>query len=221
MPEPVPSPAVPSPAASPPATASPSRRRASAAGPIALRIAPVRAAIALAWAAALVVAVGDRVPTTASAVPTTAALLLAAYPLVDVVSSLVEALSPAGRRSTRVLAVNAAIGAAAAAGTALAAFAGDAGATLVVFGAWASLSGAIQLGVALRRRRDGDPQWPLIVSGGLSTVAGLSFVAAATDHDARLATLAGYAALGAVLYLVSTVRARAAARARAPLSGGS
>ncbi len=52
----------------------------------------------------------------------------------------------------------------------------------------------------------------MIVSGGLSTVAGLSFVAAAGEHDAHLAMLAGYAALGAVLYLVWTTRARAAAR---------
>ncbi|MDW5593104.1 DUF308 domain-containing protein [Conexibacter stalactiti] len=191
--------------------ASPSLGRAggTALGPIALRIAPVRAAFALVWAAALVVAVGDRIPTTTSEVTTAAALLLTAYPIIDAVSSLVDALSR-DRRSTRVLEVNAAISAAAAAGLALATLTGDAGATLAVFGAWASVSGAIQLGVALHRRRDGDPQWPMIVSGGLSTVAGLSFVAASTEHAAHLSMLAGYAALGAVLYLVWAARARAA-----------
>ncbi len=177
---------------------------------IARRIAPIRAVIALVWAAALALAVGDRIPTTASDVTTAAALLLTAYPLIDAVSSLVEARSRANG-STRVLTLNAAIGTAAAAGLALAGFGGDAGATLAVFGAWAALSGAIQLGVALQRRRGGDPQWPLIVSGGLSTLAGLSFVAAAGEHDAHLTMLAGYAALGAVLYLVWTARARAAA----------
>ncbi|MDO8188599.1 DUF308 domain-containing protein [Conexibacter sp. JD483] len=174
--------------------------------PIALRIAPVRAAIALVWAAALVLAVGDRVPTTASELPVAVALLLTAYPLIDAAASLVEARSRAGG-SARVLLLNAGLGAAAAVGLALATFTGDAGAALVVFGAWASLSGAVQLGVALRRRRDGGRQWPLIVSGGLSTVVGLSFVAAAGKHDAQLAMLAGYAAFGAVLYLVWTVRA--------------
>lgn len=192
---------------------SPSLRAAgrAAVGPIALRIASARAAIALVWAAALVLAVGDRIPTTDSGLTVAVALLLTAYPAIDAVSSFVEARSQTGR-SARVLEINAAISVAAAAGLALATFAGDAGATLAVFGAWASLSGAIQLGVALRRRRAGDPQWPMILSGGLSTVAGLSFVAASSEHDAHLSMLAGYAALGAVLYLVWAVRARAAQR---------
>ncbi len=154
-----------------------------------------RAAVALLWAVALVVAVGDGIPTTASDVTLAAALLLSAYPLIDAVSSFVEARW-----------INGAISALAAAGLAAATFAGDAGATLVVFGAWAAVSGAIQLGVALHRH-DG---WPMIISGGLSTLAGLSFVAASAQDEANLSMLAGYAAVGAVLYLVWTVRARRA-----------
>jgi hypothetical protein len=42
------------------------------------RIANVRAVLALVWAAALVIAVGDKVPTTSSDVPIAAAALLAA-----------------------------------------------------------------------------------------------------------------------------------------------
>ena len=46
----------------------------------------------------------------------------------------------------------------------------------------------------------------MMVSGGLSTVAGLSFVAASGNDEAHLATLAGYMALGALLFLVGAFR---------------
>jgi len=171
------------------------------------RIAVVRAAIALVWAAALAVAVGDDVPTTASDVTTAVAVLLSAYPLVDVGSSLVEASARTGR-SANVLKINAAVSAVAAIGLTVATFAGDAGAALAVFGAWAIVSGVMQLSRALRQRRTGNRQWPMIVSGALSSVAGLTFVAASSRQDADLSVLAGYAAFGAVLYLVWAVRAR-------------
>jgi uncharacterized membrane protein HdeD (DUF308 family) len=70
------------------------------------------------------------------------------------------------------------------------------------------VSGAIQLAIALGRRRAGDRQWPMIASGAISILAGASFVAASGQHDAHLANLAGYAAFGAVLYVVWSVRAR-------------
>jgi hypothetical protein len=159
-------------------------------------LAPTRAAIALLWAVALVVAVGDRIPTTASDVTLAAALLLSAYPLIDAVSSFVQARW-----------VNGAISTLAAAALAVATFGGDAGAALVVFGAWAVVSGAIQFRGALGRR-----QWPMIISGGLSTLAGLSFVAASAQEEANLTMLAGYAAVGAVLYLVWTARRRSIRR---------
>jgi uncharacterized membrane protein HdeD (DUF308 family) len=172
-----------------------------------LRIAVARAVLALLWAAALVLAVGDDVPRTDSDVPAAAAALLAAYPLIDVVASLLTA-SRADRFSG-VLRVNAALGAVAAIAVGVAAFGSDAGATLAAFGAWAAVSGALQLVVAVRRRREGR-QLPMMVSGALSTAAGLSFVAAAGKADAELATLAGYMAFGAVLFLVWAARVRTA-----------
>jgi len=170
------------------------------------RIALVRAVAALLWAVALVVAIGGDSFTTSSGVPTAVAALLSAYPLIDLVASLVE--SAAGSdRSAAVLRIDAALSGVAVAGLAAAAFAGDAGATLAVFGAWAFVSGAIQLGVALSRRRGATRQWPMIVSGALSTVAGLAFAASASGDSAGLGGLAGYAAFGAVLYLVWVARA--------------
>ena len=161
-----------------------------------------RAGFALVWAAAVLIAVGDKVPTTDTELPASAALLLASYPLIDVIASLVAATFG----DTRALRINAAVSAFAIVGISVAAFSLDAGSTLAAFGAWAAVSGAIQLGMALHRRRARGGQLPMIVSGALSTLAGLSFVAASGNADAQLATLAGYMAFGAVLFLLGARR---------------
>jgi len=166
------------------------------------RIVVARALLALAWAPAVVIAVGDRVPTTDTELPAAAAILLASYPLIDVIASLLGS----SFANARLLQVNAAVSAVASVGVGVAAFGSDAGATLVAFGAWAAVSGAIQLGVALRRRRAHGRQLPMIVSGGLSAAAGLSFIAASGRDEAHLTTLAGYMAFGALLFLASTWR---------------
>lgn len=172
------------------------------------RIAVARAVLALVWAAALVIAVGDRVPSTDSDVPIAAAALLASYPAIDVVASTAAALGADAAR--RVLRINAAISALAIGAIGATAFGADAGATLAAFGAWAAVSGAIQLAVALRRRRIEGRQLPMIVSGGLSTIAGISFLVTSGMHDANLASLGGYMALGALLYLLWAHRSRTA-----------
>ena len=174
------------------------------------RIAVVRALVALVWAAALVVAVGDDVLSTSSDVPTAAAALLASYPAIDLLASA------AGARGTgtsgRVLRINAAISALAVAAVATTAFGVDTGAALAAFGVWAAVSGAIQLGVAIHLRRAEGRQLPMIVSGGLSTIAGISFLASSGMNDAHLALVAGYMALGALLYLLWASRTPKAPR---------
>jgi uncharacterized membrane protein HdeD (DUF308 family) len=174
------------------------------------RIANGRAVLALLWAAALVIAVGDHVPSTNSDVPIAAAALLASYPAIDVIASIAAALGTGA--SGRALRINAAISALAVAAIAVTAFGADAGSTLVAFGLWAVVSGAIQFGVAVHRRRALGRQLPVIVSGGLSTIAGISFIASAGMHDANLAIVGGYMALGAVLYLLWAHRSRTAPR---------
>jgi hypothetical protein len=166
------------------------------------RIVVARAVLALIWAAAVVVAIGDRVPTTDAELPVAAAALLAAYPLIDVVASLASAHRQPDATPLR---VNATISTLAAVGVGATAFGADAAATLTAFGVWAVVSGAIQFVLALR----GTRQTPMLISGGLSTLAGISFLSAAGMHDAHLAVLGGYMAVGAVLYLVSTRRRRA------------
>jgi uncharacterized membrane protein HdeD (DUF308 family) len=175
------------------------------------RIAIARAVLALVWAAGLVIAVGDQVPSTNSDVPIAAAALLASYPAIDVVASIAAALGTDA--SGRVLRINAAISALAIVAIGTTAFGADAGATVAAFGAWAAVSGAIQLALALHRRRTEGRQLPMIVSGGLSTIAGVGFLAASGMDDAQLASVGGYMALGALLYLLWAHRSRTAPRA--------
>jgi uncharacterized membrane protein HdeD (DUF308 family) len=175
------------------------------------RIAVVRAVLALVWAAPLLIVVGDEVPSTSSDVPIGAAALLATYPAIDVIASIAAALGMDA--SGRLLRINVALSALAVVAIGAAAFGADAGATLVAFGAWAAVSGAIQFGIAVRRRRAEGRQLPMIVSGGLSTIAGISFLAASGMDDADLATVGGYMALGALLYLLWAYRNRTAPRA--------
>jgi uncharacterized membrane protein HdeD (DUF308 family) len=175
------------------------------------RIAIVRAVLALAWAAALVIAVGDAVPTTSSDVPIAAAALLASYPAIDVVASIAGAL--ATDAPARLLRINAAISVLAVAAIAATAFGEDAGATLAAFGAWAAVSGALQFAVAVHRRRTEGRQLPMLVSGGLSTIAGVAFLASSGMDDAHLAGVGAYMALGAVWFLLSAFRIRRVAPA--------
>jgi hypothetical protein len=165
------------------------------------RIDVARALLALVWAAAFVLAVGDRVPTTDADLPVVAALLLAAYPLIDLAASLAAARV---RPDAAALRVNAAVSGVAAVAIGAAVLGSDAGSALLAFGAWATVSGGLQFALALRGRR----QVPMLVSGGLSTLAGLSFLSAAGMDDAHLALLGGYMAAGAALYLVSAYLGR-------------
>jgi uncharacterized membrane protein HdeD (DUF308 family) len=150
----------------------------------------VRAGVALAWAVALLVAGGDLGGATTA--------LLIAYPAIDVVASLADA------RATRlpVQWVNAGLSAAALVAIAVAT-GHDAAAVLRVFGAWALVSGAIQLAVALQRRRRVPGQWPMMLSGGISVLAGVGFASMASADDPKLTNLAGYATLGAIFYLIA------------------
>jgi hypothetical protein len=164
------------------------------------RIANVRAVLALVWAAAVIVAVGSNEPATSADVAGGVAVLIASYPLIDVFASLATATFD--RASRTVLRINAGISAAGAVAIAATAFGSDAGAAMKSFGAWAAVSGVILLGMAIRKRRATGGQLPLIVSGGLSTIAGISFIAQSSGLEADLTNIGGYMALGALFYLL-------------------
>ncbi|HEY8919388.1 MAG TPA: hypothetical protein VIM87_23260 [Chitinophaga sp.] len=78
--------------------------------------------------------------------------------------------------------------------------------TLMVFGAWAILTGSIQLVLGLQRRKLLGGQWPMIISGGQSMIAGVSIIIQAHAPAMGIANLAGYSAFGAFYYLLSAFR---------------
>ncbi|MGA5294569.1 hypothetical protein [Streptomyces koyangensis] len=159
----------------------------------------LRSAFAAVWAALLF--------TTADTlgIGTLTAFLLVAYPLFDVGCAVADLRSarPEGR-PVRGLYANAALSTLTAAGLAVAATSGIP-AVLRVWGAWAITAGLVQLAVGAARRGLGG-QWAMIASGGISTLAGASFLAQAGGADASLSALAGYAFLGGVFFLVSALR---------------
>jgi uncharacterized membrane protein HdeD (DUF308 family) len=144
-----------------------------------------------------------------------AAVLLVIYPLWDAAATLLERRLAGTGSTSRISAVNVALGLAATIGMIVAVFA-TIGTTLLAFGAWALVSGAIQLVTAIRRQRAVGAQWPMIISGGLSVLAGASFAAMSGSASSGLSTIAGYSAFGAFWFLVAAVilglRARRAER---------
>jgi uncharacterized membrane protein HdeD (DUF308 family) len=77
---------------------------------------------------------------------------------------------------------------------------------LIVFGAWAGLTGVIQFVTGLQRRKQFEGQWPMILSGAQSLLAGISFVVLAHDPTKGIASLAGYSAFGAFYYALAGIR---------------
>ncbi|HJP76452.1 MAG TPA: hypothetical protein VJ914_19445 [Pseudonocardiaceae bacterium] len=154
----------------------------------------VRFGFALIWAAALVATMSKLNPLSVT--------LLVLYPVFDVAAAVVDARSAKDTKPG--LYMNMAISLLAGIGLALAASSGIHG-VLRVWGIWAIVSGLIQLAVALARRGLGG-QWPMIVSGAISTVAGASFIVQAAQPNASLTALAGYATLGGIFFLVSAIR---------------
>ncbi|MFI7673878.1 hypothetical protein [Actinophytocola sp. NPDC049390] len=171
--------------------------------PAAVAIAPalrrlyfVRFAFAIVWAALLFL--------TAARLGPLGVALLVVYPLFDVAAAVVDARSSHATRSVRGLYANIAISLLAAIGLAVAGASGVP-AVLRVWGAWAIVAGLVQLIVAVGRRAMGG-QWPMILSGGISVLAGGSFIVGAAAANPTLTNVAGYAVVGGVFFLVSAIR---------------
>ncbi|WP_285619223.1 hypothetical protein [Kineosporia sp. NBRC 101677] len=164
----------------------------------------VRFAFAIAWALALF--------TTAKDLGVLAGTLLVIYPLFDVGAAVVDARSSHRTGSVVGLYVNMAVSSITAIAVAVAATSGIPD-VLRVWGTWAIVAGAVQLAVSLSRRAMGG-QWPLILSGAISVLAGASFIAGAGADDPTLAGAAGYAIPGGVFFLVSALRLRSASKGK-------
>ncbi|MGW7692393.1 DUF308 domain-containing protein [Streptomyces asiaticus] len=133
-----------------------------------------------------------------------AAVLLIVYPLWDVIATLLERRMAGTGSTNRVSTINMALGLATTAGMITAVFS-TIGKTLLVFGLWALLAGAVQLVVAIRRRRTVGAQWPMVISGGQSVLAGATVAATSASATSGLSTVAGYSAFGAFWFLVSVI----------------
>jgi uncharacterized membrane protein HdeD (DUF308 family) len=158
------------------------------------RVHLVRGLAAPAWAAAFSTVHGSL---TAASVA-----LLVAYPVIDVVASLFDVREDPGTPARRLQVANSALSALAAVGLGLAAISGV-GAVLFTFGAWAIVSGIAQFTVAVRRRHsDLGRQWPMLIAGALSVVAGATYLPAALGPNPGLVMLVLYTAAGGLFFVV-------------------
>lgn len=173
---------------------------ASAGAPALRRLYLVRFAFAIVWAGLL--ALTGREPGLAAAV------LVVLYPLFDAACAVVDARASRSTPSSRALHLNIAVSSLAAIGLGVAAASGVP-AVLRVWGAWAIVAGLVQLVVGISRRRALGGQWPMVLSGGISVLAGTAFVLMAGAPAPSLLGVAGYATLGGIFFLVSALRQRA------------
>ncbi len=137
--------------------------------------------------------------------PLIAAILFVGYPAWDALANYVDAARSGGLAGNRTQAINVVVSLA----TTLAVVAAlnlSMNWVLGVFGAWAILSGLLQLGTAVRRWKSHGAQWAMILSGGQSALAGTFFILRARmPATPSIANVAGYAAVGAFYFLVSAV----------------
>jgi uncharacterized membrane protein HdeD (DUF308 family) len=155
-----------------------------------------RFGFAIVWAGLLVLTASKLTPVNIA--------LLVVYPLFDVAAAVIDFRSSGATRPRVPLYVNMALSLLAAIGLAVASDIPD---VLRVWGAWAITAGVVQLIVAILRYRLGG-QWAMILSGGISAVAGTSFILQAAGANASLTNVAGYATLGGVFFLISAIRLR-------------
>jgi hypothetical protein len=133
-----------------------------------------------------------------------AAILLALYPAWDALANLIDARRSGGLRSNRAQAINFGVSVATTIAVLIALQTGM-HAVLGVYGAWAILAGLLQLGAAIKRRGQGA-QWAMMLSGGQSALAGGLFLFKSFQPgEPAIADIAGYAAVGAVYFLLSAV----------------
>lgn len=157
----------------------------------------LRTAFSVAWAILLTVFVKTNTGV--------ASVLFVIYPLWDVFATYLDIKANPSYVSKTPQYINIVIGILTTLGVAFALQKGVPEA-LMVFGAWAIITGLIQLILGLRRRKEMGGQWPMIISGGQSILAGGSFAALAHKPTMGIHSLAGYAAFGAFYFLIAAIR---------------
>jgi hypothetical protein len=137
--------------------------------------------------------------------PVAAAVLLVVYPAWDALANYVDMSRSGGMAENRTQATNVLISVLTAVAVIMA-WTVNMNGVLGVFGVWAILAGLLQLGTAVRRWKRFGAQWAMILSGGQSALAGAFFIVQAhAPMPPAIAKVAGYAAVGAVYFLVSAL----------------
>lgn len=164
-----------------------------------------RAAFSIAWVIAALTLAGQAW--------SIGAALLVSYPAWDALANLADGTRSGGLARNRTQAVNVVVSLTIAAAIAVAL--PDMNRVLGVFGAWAILSGLLQLGTALRRWKAYGAQWAMVLSGAQSALAGAFFIfQAQMPAVPSITTIAGYAGFGAFYFLASALFLRAGASRR-------
>ncbi|WP_420136912.1 DUF308 domain-containing protein [Sphingomonas sp.] len=158
----------------------------------------VRALVSFLWVA-LAFTIGK-------AQPAIGAALLVAYPAWDCLANLIDARRSGGLLANPSQFLNVVVSAIVMVAV-IATVGNDLHASIGVIGVWATLSGLLQLATGVRRWRSASAQWPQILSGAQSTLAGAHFLVQATNlaSPVSVAIVAPYAAFGAVYFTISAV----------------
>jgi uncharacterized membrane protein HdeD (DUF308 family) len=143
--------------------------------------------------------------TVAKTMPPLAAIMLVAYPAWDALANFLDARRTGGLSRNKSQLLNFVISVLATLAVAIALTNGM-NAVLAVYGVWAVLSGLFQLITAVRRWKTSGAQWPMILSGAQSALAGIFFVIMAGGvENISITNVAPYAAFGAFYFLVSAM----------------
>lgn len=156
-----------------------------------------RAGFSVVWVISLIISL--------KSAPAIANILFIAYPLWDAIATWFDIKANPPEASKNPQFVNLAISIVTTIAIALALQSGVPAAMMVV-GAWAAITGIIQLTLGLQRRKIFGGQWPMILSGGQSILAGGAFIALAHDPAHGISSLAGYSLFGAFYFLLAAIR---------------
>lgn len=155
-----------------------------------------RAAFSIVWIAAAILLAGE---------PRAVAFLLVVYPLWDALANLIDARVDGGLRANPSQALNVVVSTVTAVAVVIA-LSNSTYAVLAVFGAWAILSGLLQLYTCVRRWRIYGAQWVMILSGAQSALAGGFMISQSFGANApTILDIVPYAGFGAFYFLLSSI----------------
>lgn len=155
-----------------------------------------RAIFSVAWVAAAILF---------STQPALAVVLLVIYPAWDALANLVDARVNGGLKANPSQALNVAVSTITTIAV-IAALSSSMYTVLAVFGVWAIFSGLLQLNTGIKRWRHYGAQWPMILSGGQSALAGGFMISRSIGTVApTILDITPYAAFGAFYFLLSAI----------------